>query len=116
MTSVSGDSMCRMREIVCANSDTPHHIITASKELRIRNGIREIGSDDIEAKAFWWFVGHFDAILQDSHWEAFGRVAGDPQPEVWVSLVRVQFFTHLQRGRKGFRRRSAFKGHLHSEN
>lgn len=41
-------------------------------------------------QALWWFVCHFDAILQDTDGEDWAGVAGEPQPEVVVAVPLSQ--------------------------
>ena len=39
------------------------------EELFIRYWSVEVGSEQVGSEAFWWFVGHFNSILQDGHRE-----------------------------------------------
>ena len=43
--------------------------------------------------AFRRLVGHLDAVLEDGDRKCVGRVAGQPETEVRVRFVGVQFFT-----------------------
>ena len=50
------------QETVKQTRDT-YGVVRAAKELHIGDRIAEVGSDDVEAKSLWRFVGHLDAVL-----------------------------------------------------
>ena len=53
-----------------------YQVLAAIKKLWIRDGITQVGSDDVEAKSFWRLISHLDTILQDGSRKLIGGVAG----------------------------------------
>jgi len=68
-------------------------LVAAVEEVEIGDGVVHVGADEVGAKALWRFVRHLDAVLEDGHWEGVGRVAGEPETE---RLVRVLRQDHLE--------------------
>lgn len=59
-------------------------LLAAVKELGVRDGVHEVGADDVCPEPFRGLVGHFHSVLQDGHGEVGRRVTGQPHSEVWV--------------------------------
>ena len=51
---------------------------TACKEHWIRDGIVEVGPQQIRLQTLGRFVGHLHSVLQDRNREIFARITGQP--------------------------------------
>lgn len=67
-----------------------HKLLAAVEELGVRDGVHEVGADDVGPETFGGLVGHLHPVLQDGHGEVGGRVAGQPHAEVGVSGLGAQ--------------------------
>ena len=76
----------------------PYVIHNAGEELWIRDGVTEIGLDDVGSQTLGGFVGHLDPVLQHGHGEVGGGVAGQPETEVWVDGFRIQLLVWRNKG------------------
>ena len=70
--------------------------VGASEKLGIRDGVVEIGPEEVGPQSFGRLVGHLDATLQDGHREDLRRITGQPQAETRLGLRRVR--DHLEEG------------------
>lgn len=56
-------------------------LLTAVEEGGIRNGVVEVGAQEVRSHSFRRLVGHLDSILEDADWKLLRRVTGQPQPD-----------------------------------
>ncbi len=72
-----------------------HSRVHAAKELRVRNRVRDVGTQEISPDTSRSLVCNLDTIFKNTDWELRGWIRRKPESELFVHRCWTEFLADL---------------------